>query len=131
MLTPALASISKDNFSLEAESNSDTVCVKLMGNCEMDTTPVLETFLSQLHLEAPRIGAKRVVMDCQDLYFMNSASIKCLVAWVQKVSMSPNDVRYTVEFVANQHLSWQQRSLGAIERFAPHIVSLNQEGGML
>jgi hypothetical protein len=106
------------------ESKDNVIRIGLGGTCDMSSLPYLQPFLDDLHDEAARLGARRVILDVERLYFMNSASIKCFIVWIGKVnSLSPTE-RYTVAFRMNARLAWQQRSLSAIWRYAPEIVQL-------
>jgi hypothetical protein len=66
-----------------------------------------------------------VVLDCHELYFMNSASVKYFVTWLSKVRALEPDQRYAVRFMTNENLSWQRRSLEAIRRYASDVVSID------
>jgi hypothetical protein len=103
----------------------ETLCIVISGNCDMETTPLLAPFLDYVHAQAVRDGVRRVVFDCDALYFMNSTSLKSFILFVNKVKkLEPGD-RYAVRFKINPQLGWQRRSLEAVRRFAVDIVSLD------
>jgi anti-anti-sigma factor len=118
------ASITSEGFSAVPTRASDSVVVKLSGNCDLESTPLLERFLDELHADVRRIGTRAVVIDCHDLYFMNSSSVKYFVSWLAKVRDLEPEQRYSVKFLTNDKLSWQRRSLEAIRRFASEVVSI-------
>lgn len=126
MLKPSLPPVATESFCLaELEDADDMISIKIAGNCEMETTPLLDSFLTSLHVEALARKVQRVSVDCHELYFMNSASIKSLLTWVDKVRESAAGAPYRIGFVTNKDLSWQKRSLGAIQRFASNIVTVD------
>jgi hypothetical protein len=46
------------------------------------------------------------------------------VAWINVVSKMPVEQRYDVRFLSNPEVHWQRRSLEALHRFAPEVVTL-------
>ena len=129
MLTDKIDQMRPKGLAITFEPKLDRIHVGFAGTCDMESLPHLTPFLDELHQEVQRSGARCVVLDCDGLYFMNSASIKCFVYWVGKINSLNPVQRYSVEFLINTHLTWQQRSLSAVRRFAPDIVSLNLRTG--
>jgi hypothetical protein len=81
----ALASVQHEGFGIAPEVvGSDAIVVKLSGSCDSQATAVLDQFMGALHLEVKRVGAQSVVLDCDGLYFMNSAAVKCFVTWLSR-----------------------------------------------
>ena len=124
MLDLKLEAVATDGFSAVPAVTGDQITVKLRGNCDLESTPLLDRFLNGLHAEIRRTGAMSVVLDCHELYFMNSSSVKYFVTWLSKVRGLDPDQRYSVRFLTNENLSWQRRSLEAIRRFASDVVSI-------
>lgn len=118
----ALPPMVKDGFSVVASATSDGISLKVSGNGDMETPASLAGYLKALHAEALRLSAKQVVIECEDLYFMSSACVKCLVTWLDGVQKLEDPKRYAVRFRANPNLHWQRRSFEALRRFAPGIV---------
>jgi hypothetical protein len=67
---------------------------------------------------------RTVVFDLAALDFMNSSCFKGFVTWVDQVAKLPHETRYEVRFISQPHLQWQRRSLEALHRFAPDVVTL-------
>jgi hypothetical protein len=80
--------------------------------------------LKKLHAETLRARAHSVIVECDELYFMSSACIKCLVTWIDGILKLEPIERYKVKFQANAKLSWQRRSFEALRRFAPALVHI-------
>lgn len=124
-MTTELTAVQRDGFSIVPEVGADSIAVKLSGSCDTQTAAVLDRFLGALHGEAMRIRAKAVALDCENLYFLNAASVKSFVAWLSKVkALGPAD-RYHVSIRTNRFLAWHERSFGAIRRAAPEVLSLD------
>jgi hypothetical protein len=121
----SLTEIEQDALRIRPQAATDSIQVTFAGSCDPQTMPLLDRFLSDLHVEMMRLGAIRVEVDCESLYFMNSASVKCFVTWLAKVQALPRAARYRVVVRTNGHLAWQQRSFRAIARSAPDVVSLD------
>jgi hypothetical protein len=116
--------VAKEGFSISASEKGANVEVKFAGNGDMDATPVLATFLKQLHGDACMLGVAEVVFDFSALYFMNSSCFKCFVSWISLIHKMEPAARYRVRFLSNPQLHWQRRSLEAIRYFAPEIVTV-------
>jgi hypothetical protein len=124
----SLAPVVKEGFSLlpDQGGEADTeIQVRFLGTADMDATSPLEIFLRRLHGEASRSRMRTVVFDVSQLGFMNSSCFKCFVSWIDLVVKLPLETRYEVHFVSNAQLQWQRRSLEALHRFAPDVVSLD------
>ena len=119
-----LAPVHKEGFSLVPDIGDRVITVKISGSCDSETVPLLDSFLGSLHLEVMRMGAQSVVVDCETLYFMNSASVKCFVMWLTKVRGMPLP-KYQVRARTNRNLTWQGRTFGAIMRSAPDVLEID------
>jgi hypothetical protein len=127
----AVAPVVKEGFALrlaealgEGEA-ADTVVVRFTGTADMDATAALELFLKRLHTEVTQSPVRTVVFDLAALDFMNSSCFKCFVTWIDQVGKPNQDPHYEVRFVSNPQLQWQRRSLEALHRFAPDVVTLD------
>jgi hypothetical protein len=122
----AFVPIEKNGFSISPSLSDDRMTVKLTGSCDSQSLPLLGPFLERLHVEALRVRAKCVVLDCENLYFMNSAAVKCFVIWLTKVKTLAPIEGYSVRARTNPYLAWQQRTFGAIRRSTPDVLTIEQ-----
>ncbi len=120
-MTP-LQRVEVEGFSILSEAGDDTLTVKLNGSLDASTVPLLDSYLSVLHREALQHGLREVVFDCENLYFLNSLSIKRLVTWLSDIKKLETGERYCVAFRTNRRLAWQRRSFDAVRRFASNLV---------
>ena len=105
----------------------DAFVVSLAGTCDRSTLPLLEAFFDELHTELVRVRGQTVTLDCENLFFMNSSSVKCFITWLAKVKNLPMSNRYQVLVRTNSRLAWQRRSFDAICRFAPGTFTLHAQ----
>lgn len=117
-----IAPILKDGFSIIATEKGAAILVAFSGTGDMEATPVLGTYLKELHGEACRLQVREVVFDLNDLDFLNSSCFKAFVWWISIVGDMDDAERYRVRFLSNPQLHWQRRSLEALENFAPEVV---------
>src|SRR6266545_3016133 len=117
----SVPSVTKDSFSIIATENDGEVSIKLSGNGDIEATPVLTAYLRQLHWDLCRLQVRAVTFDFRELYFMNSVCLKCFVSWINQVIKMDSADRYYVRFMGSSQLRWQQRSLEALQCFAPSI----------
>lgn len=120
MRTLSIHPITKDGTSLSARLDGRTIHVRLSGNLE--STGILGGYLKQLHAEAVRVSAELVVVDCDELYFMSAACVKCFAPWIQKVVETEAAHRYKIEFRANPNFLWQGRTFDSLRRYGPSLV---------
>jgi hypothetical protein len=114
-------------------------CRDLIGTCTRDggeilmalsgtadgrwTVPVAE-FVAAVEQEAESAPTARVVVDFQQLEFMNSSCFKAFVTWLQHLLDMPADSRYRIRFVSDPKRHWQARSLRALACFATELVEV-------
>jgi hypothetical protein len=123
----SLHPIVKEGFSLTARHEGNVVWLKIKGNGDMETPATLGSYLKKIHTETLRLRAHSVSVECDELYFMSSACIKCLVTWIDGVLKLDPMERYKVKFQANPNLPWQRRSFEALRRFAPALVYIDSD----
>jgi hypothetical protein len=119
--------IVKEGFGLSARHEGNVVVVKINGNGDMETPVTLGGYLRKVHTETLRLRAHSVIIECDELYFMSSACIKCLVTWIDGIVKLDPSERYKVRFKANANLPWQRRSFEALRRFAPALVHIDSD----
>jgi anti-anti-sigma factor len=113
-----------DEYFVVIKEEGDEVCLRVSGSVDMDAVPLLNPFLRKLHAEVLRERFARVVFDLQGLEFMSSSPISCLVTFLHQTNQLGSEQRYTVRFLYNPRLHWQKRSLEALQRFAPEVVTI-------
>ena len=119
--------IVKEGFSLSARHESNAIILKISGNGDMETPTTLGGYLKKVHTEALRLRAHSVIVECDELYFMRSACIKCLVTWIDNIAKLELTERYKVKLYPNTNLPWQRRSFEALRRFAPALVHVESD----
>ncbi len=72
------------------------------------------------------VSSKRseVTIDIRSLVVMSSSCFKAFVSWIDRLQDTPDDTRYRVRFVYDEHEHWQSRSLGALAGFAVDLIRL-------
>jgi hypothetical protein len=111
-------------FSTQTAFGEAQVDVRLSGNADMDVVRGLAGYLKTLHLEVVRLRGRRVVVDVRDLYFMNSSCLKTLVTWITTVQEMEKTARYRIDFIRNDNLHWQRRSLDALRNLGTETVDV-------
>ena len=114
------------DFRARAGAEGPALHVTLVGNADLNVKSELDRFMSAVHEEARRIGAKDVIMDLKELEFMNSSCLKCLVWWISSVNDLTADRQYHITFLSSPAMYWQRRSLTALAGLAGNLVSISQ-----
>lgn len=116
--------VNLEHFRTKSDRDAATLTVRLHGNADGEVEGTLGVLLEQVDGEA-RHGITRVVVDIQDLYFMNSSCISLLVRWIDGLSRSSPTPRYRIQFVSNPNLRWQKRTLSALRAMGQQIVAID------
>jgi hypothetical protein len=118
-----LSHVVETGFSLRPELAEGTLTVHFSGNADMAAVEKLSAYLKEVHREAIGLAATEVSFDFRDLYFMNSSCLKAFVNLIDTVSRE-EQCRYRLRFLANAKLHWQRRSLEALRRLGPDLVTV-------
>lgn len=113
----------REGFTL-AVDHQKSIYLRLSGNADMEMVPVLGPYVQRLHNEILRVGAREVMVDLRELYFMNSSCFKALLMWIASIKKLIPDDAYNVQFLTNPKQTWQKRNLRAMQEFAPSIVDV-------
>lgn len=98
--------------------------VRIAGVISMRSpSDTVTPYLKRIHSMAIESGAKALNVDLTQLKFMNSASIRALVDWVEWIKNEPESRRYVLTFLTKPELTWQAMTLSAIQTLGgEHVV---------
>jgi hypothetical protein len=113
-----------EGFSIRPALAASALKIALRGSADMEARPSLSQFVAQAHEEAERLCVTEVIVDVHELYFINSVCLKSFVVWIDRLANTDSDKRYRLIFLVDSHLHWQDRSILALQRMAPDIVSI-------
>ncbi|WP_438014118.1 hypothetical protein WMF18_24725 [Sorangium sp. So ce315] len=111
-----------ESFGIEPALREDTLRVKLTGTGDMAAAAPLGSTLKDLQWEAVRLRVSAVEFDVRALYFLNSSCLKAFISFI--CGLAGQGLRCKVQFVTDARLGWQRRSLTALERMSPELVSI-------
>ena len=111
-----------DSFGIEPNLRDDTLRVQLSGTGDMAAAPALGICLKALQGEGLRLSIHIVQFDVRALYFLNSSCLKAFISFI--CGLAGHGMKCKVLFIADARLGWQRRSLVALERMAPELVSI-------
>jgi hypothetical protein len=114
-------------FRARAEEASDGLTLALSGTADLRAQEALDGFLKDADQHVRDGGAREVIVDLQQLEFMNSSCFKAFVSWIGRLQELPQDRQYKIRFRADQRMLWQRRSLHALACFAVDLIKI--EGG--
>jgi hypothetical protein len=119
-----LPGVRTESFALTYLDTGAAPILRMSGNGDGEVVAPLDRTLKQLHGQLVDAGAKSVIVDFTDLYFMNSSCLKAFVSWIYKVRTSGKP--YQIRLQLNPRQRWQQRGLEPLQRLAPAIVFLDE-----
>ncbi|XXT15609.1 hypothetical protein WME94_35725 [Sorangium sp. So ce429] len=111
-----------DSFGIEPALRDDTLSVKLTGTGDMAAVAPLDMFLKDMQSEALRLRVSAVEFDVRALYFLNSSCLKAFISFISR--LGSQGLRCKIQFLTDTRLGWQRRSLTALERMSPELVSI-------
>ncbi|HTN86412.1 MAG TPA: hypothetical protein VL242_22080 [Sorangium sp.] len=111
-----------DSFGIEPALRDDTLGVKLTGTGDMAAVAPLDMFLKDMQSEAMRLRVSAVEFDVRALYFLNSSCLKAFISFISR--LGTQGLRCKIQFLTDARLGWQRRSLTALERMSPDLVSI-------
>ncbi|KYF72698.1 hypothetical protein BE17_21370 [Sorangium cellulosum] len=111
-----------DSFGIEPALRDDTLGVKLTGTGDMAAVAPLDMFLKDMQSEAMRLRVSAVEFDVRALYFLNSSCLKAFISFISR--LGSQGLRCKIQFLTDARLGWQRRSLTALERMSPELVSI-------
>jgi hypothetical protein len=119
-----LSPVLLEGFSIKPSLVSSALKIALRGSADMEARTSLVQFIVQAHAEAERLSVDQVLIDVHELYFINSECLKSLVVWINLIMNSKASAHYTLVFLVDSHLHWQDRSILALQRMAPDVVQV-------
>ncbi|HEX8704731.1 MAG TPA: hypothetical protein VF815_38215 [Myxococcaceae bacterium] len=119
--------IKETGFEVSANYENQAVRLSFRGSAELQVSDQLGPFLTRVHEEALRLGAREVTADLVKLEFMNSSSFKRFVTWLNVLRDVQGPSRYSIRFLSSPRVRWQKASLMALSCFAPGLVTVETQ----
>ncbi|WP_438019388.1 hypothetical protein WMF18_10085 [Sorangium sp. So ce315] len=114
-----------DSFGIEPSLHGDRLSIKLTGTGDMAAAAPLGGYCKQVQEEVKRLSLAGVEFDIRALYFLNSSCLKAFIAFI--CGISAQGLKCEIRFVTDGRLAWQRRSLTALERMSPSLVSIDEK----
>jgi len=122
--TTAMMPGEDNSFRVARTREEERLCVRMRGHADVGAKTTLDGIVAEVDKEASADAVPEVVVDLRRLDFMNSSCLKTLVTWLNNVRQRPADQQYRIRFLRDVNAYWQERSLGALQAFAPAIVTV-------
>ncbi|KYF52486.1 hypothetical protein BE08_19790 [Sorangium cellulosum] len=114
-----------DSFGIEPSLLGDRLSIKLTGTGDMAAAAPLGGYCKEVQAEVKRLSLAAVEFDIRALYFLNSSCLKAFIAFI--CGISAQGLKCEIRFVTDGRLAWQRRSLTALERMSPSLVSIDEK----
>jgi hypothetical protein len=121
-----VVAVKGDDFAATATHEGSAITAKLAGNADYAALDAMEMLLDRTHAEAKRLRVGEVIVDLQQLEFMNSSCFKCFVSWITEIQELAQAEQYKVRFLSNANLHWQKRSLHSLRCFAVELITVTE-----
>ncbi len=116
-------SVVTDSFGIQPELRGDLLSVKLTGTGDMAAAAPLGVYFKALQAEVTRLSLESVEFDVRALYFLNSSCLKAFITFI--CSLANQGLKCKIRFITDARLGWQRRSLSALQRMSPGLVSID------
>ncbi len=111
-----------DSFGIEPTLEGDHLWVKLTGTGDMAAAAPLGAYFKAVQEEVKRLSLTAVEFDVRALYFLNSSCLKAFITFI--CSLAAQNIQCKIRFLTDAKLGWQRRSLTALQRMSPALVSI-------
>ena len=112
-----------EGFGVQVSQTGNRVDVICSGTLEsQDPVRVLQPALLQLHADLVNAKVALVHLQVNKVEYMNSAGLKCFMAWFLKAEQNPG--HYTIEVVYDPAMTWQHLSFTTMGRIAPKALKM-------
>jgi hypothetical protein len=119
-----LKAVIQEGFSIKPTLMTSAIKIELRGSADNASKDAFSQFVDVVHSEAEHLHMSEIIVDVHELYFINSMCLKVFVQWIDRLVNMPSHRRYTLTFLVDQHLHWQDRSILALQRMAPEFVRI-------
>jgi hypothetical protein len=106
--------------------DDDKIRLAMIGSAETPAFEALTTLVRRLQEQTHRRRPTEVVVDWRELDFMNSACLKTFVTWLGQLRDADEAAQYGVRFLFDRNKHWQRRTVGALQCFAPRLVTIEE-----
>ena len=108
----SIEDITEERVKINVTDTNTGIKLKFNGEIDMeDPGLVLDPLFDKVHSGAQKNNFEDVIVDFQELNFLNSSGIKALAKWVMKLSELPDDKKYKIKVSHNKDITWQVTSL--------------------
>lgn len=111
-----------EGFQIRSTSAGQTLTVLLSGSGDTAAVQPLKDCLVEVRRAMRLSGFRDLAIDLCGLYLLNSSCIKALVHFVYL--LQTEGPSFPITFVVDKNLSWQPRTLAALQRMAPELVKV-------
>lgn len=118
-----IAGINQDKIKIDIVNEDQGVKVVFSGDLDLaDPGPILDPFFGKIHEEIISSSIPSVILDFNDLTFLNSSGIKTIAKWIMKLAVLPEDQKYKMIIRQNKGITWQATSLPTLTYLVPGAV---------
>ena len=117
MTAPRISARAHSELSLTTQMRGESLVATLAGDGDATSMDTLSAYLKNVDYQAVDNAVKSVVLDFQELEFMNTSCFRLLVSWIAGVGRS-SEAQYHVTFRGNPSLCWQRRGIDALRSLA-------------
>lgn len=122
MITEEL-SLRRDTFSVKTTRvPGNKLHLQMDGCADLRVQNDIAVLLDRIHKEARNTSVTTVIVNMENLEFLNSGCFKCLCSWVRWMLGGPRS--YVVTIISSPKHHWQTRSLSALRQLAPDLISV-------
>ncbi|MBN1696147.1 MAG: hypothetical protein JW881_01425 [Spirochaetales bacterium] len=121
-------SLQFDNINLILTDTDDGIMLSFEGTIDMEyPQSVLDDYFDRIHVAVIEKGIKTVYCNLENLRFINSSGIRCVIKWLLKIKdQTEAGKQYRLVFCISNQNEWQLSSLGFLKELCPSLIQLQE-----
>lgn len=117
--------VDHERVKIAVDETETSLHLQFSGDIDMENpAEILDELFDHCHKDAQALALEEVVLDFQELNFMNSSGIKAIAKWIMKQAPLNQEERYHIRIIHNRKVTWQMTSLPTLTFLLPGIVKV-------
>ncbi|MBN2440171.1 MAG: hypothetical protein JXJ04_02460 [Spirochaetales bacterium] len=117
-----------DDITLIISDITEGIKLSFQGSIDMEyPQQKLDGYFMKIHEELISNKIKNINCDFNQLSYINSSGIRCLVKWiVNLINIKDSEQKYIMDFYINKEYEWQVASLGFLSGLCPELIHIKK-----
>ena len=120
-----IADYTGEFVSIKIEDYENTIQISFFGEIDMqDPESLFLPYFENIHQKIVDDCINEVVLNFQNLNFLNSSGIKVIIKWIQIALILPEEKKYKFKILASSKVPWQANSLKLLSMLSQKLIEI-------